>query len=374
MKRIWHLHQDPRELPADFWQSANCEVLIIKRWAQERPQEAAWVGEHLPSIPKHVWIASSGTLAQPGQSKWVALSKSALLASAAAVNQHLSIRSEESWGLTLPLAHVGGLGIVARAHLLGQKISLPMTERWDAERMRHWQGQLLSLVPTQVHDLVQQGIKAPSSLRVVVVGGDRLSRELLEHGRQLGWPLFPSYGLTECCSQVATSLPGDVGEATLLPHITASTDEEGRLSIASPSLFTGIARMVNEQIEFEERTENQWATEDLAVITQDRKLRILGRRDSVVKVRGEKVDIPQLEERLQKISPALVVLPITDARDGYSLWVASEHALELETLNTGLLPHQKIRGVKVVPALPRNPMGKVKRGELINLISARKKT
>lgn len=367
MKRTHLLGLDLTKIPADIWSSSACEILIMERWAQERPREAAFVSAELPDLPRHVWLASSGTLAQIGESKWIAVAKSALLASAEAVNRHLAIQRQESWGLTLPLAHVGGLGIVARAHLLDQKITLPAPTRWDPQLLRHWQGQLLSLVPTQVHDLVTQAIPAPASLRVVVVGGDRLASTLLAQGRALGWPLFPSYGLTECCSQVATALPGDDGVATLLPHIQAHIDPEGRLVLNSEALFTGSALVTHDRVDYQERPAGPWRTDDLAELNGT-KLRILGRSDAVVKIRGEKVDVPQLESQLQLKFGELVLLAIPHPRDGHELWAISEHALELAELNLGLLPHQKVRGVKLLPQLPRNSLGKIKRGELRELL------
>lgn len=363
MNRVHLMHQDPSKLPGDFWTSAAGEVLVIQRWADERPEELKSVASGLPVLRGHVWVASSGTLAAPGTSKWVAVSKEALLASAEAVNKHLSLRPEDEWALTLPLAHVGGLGIIARARLLGQKVVAPLTERWDPHKLVKWNGELLSLVPTQVHDLVRLGLPAPSRLRVVVVGGDRLAPELLQAARALGWPLRPSYGLTECCSQVATALPGDEGVATLLPHIRATTDPDGRLWISSPSLYTGMARVSPEGTSFEERPSDPWGTEDLAEL-EGSKLRILGRRDAVIKVRGEKVELPQLEAQLQLKAPGLVLIPLEDERDGHALWAVSEALVALEDLNQGLLPHQKIRGVSRRSPLPRTNLGKIKRGEL----------
>ena len=366
MKRAHVLANDPSKLPKDFWSSDHCETLIIERWASERNSEAKWISEHLPTIAHHVWIASSGTLAQAGQSKWIAISKNAILASAYAVNAHLSITAKESWGLTLPLAHVGGLGIVARSHLLGQQVSLPLKSKWDARDLISWQGELLSLVPTQVHDLVALKMTPPKSLRVVVVGGDRLAPELLRQARELGWPLYPSYGLTEFSSQVATALPGDEAEATLLPHVQARTDESGRLFISGPSLFTGVAKVENERIQYQERSESFWGTDDTAEISNERKHKTFGRRDSIVKVRGEKVDLPALETQLQQLNANLVVLALPHERDGVQLWVVTDKSLDLAEINRGLLPHHKIHGIKIIDSLPRNHLGKIKRGELLS--------
>jgi len=370
MTRLHVLKSDPRTLPADFWESEQCELLVMARWAQDRQQEVKFLHQQLPSLPGHVWIATSGTLA----SQWIALSKKAILLSAAAVNAHLQATAAESWGLTLPLAHVGGLGIMARAYLLKQTVIALTPEAWNPAALGEnaWHGHLLSLVPTQVHDLVQQNITPPKSLRAVVVGGDRLSSELYQAALKLGWPLLPSYGLTECGSQIATAQPQDSsGKLTPLTHVKLHVDHEDRLWIDSDALFTGKALVEQDKITWSARASGAWPTQDRAEIAADGSLTILGRFDSVVKVRGEKVDLSALEVDLQtKLKASLVIISLTDERDGSSLWVMSEQDLSLDKINQDLLPHQKIRGVHKVTALPRTALGKIKRGELRAMMTA----
>ncbi len=365
MTRLHVLQSDPHSLPKDFWTSATCELMVIARWAKDRSSEVAWLQKNLPDLPKHVWLSTSGTLATPGASQWIALSKEALLINAESVNQHLSAQKNEAWGLTLPLAHVGGLGILARAHLLGQVVVGLTPAGWDPHRIATgaWEGQLLSLVPTQVHDLVKHRLRPPRSLRAVVVGGDRLAPELYEQGRELGWPLLPSYGLTECGSQIATATKND-STLKLLSHVTARTDPEDRLWLESAALFTGKADILFDQLTWHPREAGAWATQDRAEI-QDEQLTLLGRMDHVVKVRGEKVDLSALEAQLQqKCNNTLIIISLTDERDGAALWAVSETLLSLDALNKDLLPHQKIRGVHQVESFPRTALGKIRRGEI----------
>lgn len=370
MTRLHVLQSDPEALPKDFWESEQCELMVIARWTQDRSDEVKRLHQQLPDLSGHVWIATSGTLS----SQWIALSKKALLLSAAAVNKHLNADSTESWGLTLPLAHVGGLGIMARAYLLKQKVITLATDGWKPTALSAsaWSGHLLSLVPTQVHDLVQQKIVPPKTLRAVVVGGDRLSPELYQAALKLGWPLLPSYGLTECGSQIATAQPLEAsGKLTPLSHVKLRVDADERLWIESEVLFTGKAIVEQEEIIWAPRETGAWATQDRAEIARDGSLTILGRFDSVVKVRGEKVDLNALEIELQtKLGTPLIIISLTDVRDGSALYVASEQDLSIDLINQGLLPHQKIRGVQKIATFPRTALGKIKRGEIQAMISS----
>ena len=365
MTRLHVLHSDPQSLPKDFWTSAACELMVIARWAQDRSHEVTWLQKNLPDLPKHAWLSTSGTLATPGASQWIAISKEALLINAESVNQHLAAQKNETWGLALPLAHVGGLGIIARAHLLGQHVLGLTPSGWDPRRLASgaWDGQLLSLVPTQVHDLVENQLKPPAGLRAVVVGGDRLSPELYQQARNLGWPLLPSYGLTECGSQIATATENNT-TLKLLSHVTARTDQDDRLWLESAALFTGKADILFDQVTWQPRSAGAWGTQDRAEIHHGH-LTLLGRMDHVVKVRGEKVDLSALEAQLQqKCNNTLIIISLTDERDGVALWAVSETVLSLEALNEDLLPHQKIRGVHIVESFPRTALGKIRRGEI----------
>ncbi len=372
MNRVHLLSSDPAGLPADFWSSRSGELLVVARWAEGRADEVAWLRSRLPYLPGHVWFATSGTLARAGESKWIALSKPALLASAAAVNHHLEATPADVWGLTLPLAHVGGLGVIARAHLLGQIVKPLSPDRWDPLRLRaeSWSGTFLSLVPTQLHDLVAAGVKPPATLRAVILGGDRLDDGLAQRALAAGWPVRASYGLTECASQVATATASDPLRPRPLAHVQLHTDDEDRLWLDSPALFTGMARSDGRELHYEARPAGPWRTGDRARIG-DSGLEILGRADGVVKVRGEKVDLPMLERQLtHRFGQPVLVLALPDARDGHALWWVSETPLSPELVDQvrqELLAHQRARG-QWVSVFPRTELGKVRRTELLEAL------
>src|SRR5207253_1068669 len=87
---------------------------------------------------------------------------------------------------------------------------------WNPARtVKKWKDRkvtLTSLVPTQVFDLVSANLTAPKNLRAAVIGGGALDPSLYLKARELGWALLPSYGLTECASQVATASLDSLGK------------------------------------------------------------------------------------------------------------------------------------------------------------------
>lgn len=343
--------------------SDETHVLLNPRMPAEERARLERLASAFP-LRGHVWIATSGT---SGAIKLAALSKEALLVSAAAVNRHLDASSAEVWCLVLPTFHVGGLGILARAFLSNARA---VESAWDArgfaqlcerERMT-----LSSLVPAQVSDLVRGRLRAPASLRAIVVGGGSLLPELYDEGRALGWPLLPSYGMTECCSQIATAT-ADSPALQLLSHVEVRTDEDGCLAIRSASLLTGYAS--NEAGFVDPKVDGWLQTEDVGEVV-DGLLRVRGRRGAFIKIGGESVDLNRLDAVLERVARgldvALVAMP--DDRLGHVIHLvcADGDVMSVRAaFDAAVMPFERVRGVHRVARIPRTPLGKLRRAELV---------
>ena len=318
------------------------------------------------TLDAHVWIATSGTT---GSLKLTALSKEALLASAAAVNRHLEARPQDTWCCVLPTFHVGGLGIHARALLAGAAV---VSIEWEARRFADVcaseQIAFSALVPAQVTDLVRERLAAPRSLRAIVVGGGALADSLFEEARALGWPLLRSYGMTECCSQVATaSYASD--ELQVLSHLEVRTTDDGRLAIRGASLLTGYALFVDDVASFVDPKVDGWfVSEDLGTV-EGRVLRVEGRRGEFVKIGGESVDLKRLDrivdEVLRETGGDAAVFAVADARLGSVIHLAATREGIAEAFAARVLPFERPRAVHRVGAIPRSPLGKLLRAKLV---------
>lgn len=386
---------DPASSVVD-WESPETVVALNPEWLRrDRGPIEATLGQ-LPALSSHVWVATSGSSSTlPGHIRWVALSKAAFLASAAAVNRHLEATPADTWAHALPVFHVGGLGILARARLSGAAVIGTVGGRWDARRferrVHETRATLTALVPSQIHDLVAAGLHGPPSLRAVVVGGARLDPELCADARSLGWPCLPSYGLTETCSQVATApldrrLAGSCDPALpILAHAAIRADEDMRLRIRADSLLTCCAEATDEGVRSWDPKEDGWLpTDDLGRVTSDG-VEVLGRSSDSVKVLGEIVWIHRVEAAVRRwaagdpvlggrVEAAVVALP--HARLGHELVVAlaSVDRVRLEPLTEGqvlpslaafcpqaLLPYERPHRIVWVDAMPRTPLGKIRR-------------
>ena len=338
----------------------------------------------VPSIPElagHVLFETSGSTGNP---KWVALSKPALLASAAAVNRHLQVSHESCWGLALPLNHVGGFGVAARAHVAGCAFE-NFSQRWDAHAFCEWLERQeithTSLVPTQVHDLVKARLTAPAALQAVVVGGGHLDPLTGQAARDLSWPVLASYGMTEAGSQIATQgfeallVPYQPAPIPLLPIWEAEISAVGVLAISGPALFAGYLSGGKFT-----RRESTWHITSDRVILDDRWLTPLGRADALVKILGELVDPEAIERELLAISGgALIagtfaVIAIPDERAGHRLIPVFESSVSPALIASVLSGYQaqapgfrRLGTAAVLGKFPRSGLGKLRRSELAAL-------
>ncbi|MCF7674115.1 MAG: AMP-binding protein, partial [Akkermansiaceae bacterium] len=292
-------------------------------------------------------------------------------------------------GLALPWYHVGGFGVLARAFEAGCRYRT-FEPRWQAAGFRDWlvkhEVTHTSLVPAQVHDLTASGVAAPPALRAVVVGGGRLAGEAGRSARALGWPVLASYGMTEAGSQIATQglelLEKSYEPAAfeVLPIWRVRADAVGRLEIAGPALFSGTLVHVGDEWRFEPRRGEWHVTADRGAIA-DGRLTPLGRMDTAVKVLGELVDPERIEEELLDGARGglragqFVVVAVPDARAEHRLVPVFEDAVPPRVIAAVLAEYhlrapgfRRLQNPVRLPALPRSPIGKIRRAELAEWI------
>lgn len=357
------------------WTSSSTEVLLNPRLSTEDKKLFSSSLPRNDEFKSHVWIATSGS---SGLTKFAALSKTAILTSANAVNEHLESGASDCWLHMLPDFHVGGLGIWARAFLSGAKVVdlKSSLSRWDPacfyQTLIESKATLTALVPTQIYDLVSRNLRPPASLRAVIIGGGGLSPALFEEVENLGWNLLPSYGLTECASQVATAKKGGaLGYGSLLSHVKVKIDEEGYIEIKSPSLLSAYCLLDNGKVSLVDPKEDGWfKTEDKGEINEDGLLKVHGRGSDFVKIGGESCSLVDLRMVLDEVISEeslvadVVIAAVPDARLGHVIHLFSDKNNEdlkslVENFNVKVLPFARIREIKYVEKIPRSPLGKV---------------
>ena len=346
-------------------------------------QESEYNFLNKTSLKSHVFITTSGSK----QKKCIALSKKSFLNSAQAVNDHLKAQKKDRWLVCLPLFHVGGLSILARS-FLSQSDYFFIKGSWSVDdflnQIHSQKITLTSLVPTQVYDLVSQNIRSPSMLRAVVVGGGSLTPSLYQEARKLGWPLLPSYGLTEACSQVATASLDSLNHSKIpllkiLEHCQVHIEKK-MIQIKSSSLLTGWYDLSSKEKTFH-KCEESYLTEDRGEVLEDC-LKVEG-RSQVVKIKGHNVSILKLKDILnqvclrKKTKSYYRVVATNHPRDEHQInLITNEVNLkEIEEIihdfNDQSLPFERISSSYVCLKIPYGEL-KEKQEDLKNLIGVSK--
>ena len=343
-----------------------------------------------------VVVLTSGTTGRP---KGVVLSNAALAASADAWMALLPAAT--GWALPLGLAHVAGLGVLWRAIL--QRVPVQILPAADpAVLLAALRGRApgapppshVSLVPTQLVRLLDAAAEAggeagvdappPPTLRALPLGGGAIPPALIVRATAAGWPVVPTYGLSECGSGV-TALP--TAEAAEAPHTAgrplpgfelsiegSDQDGVGEIVVRSPSAFLGYLGEPPHPLGDPVRTG------DLGRLDGSGRLIVVDRRTDRIVRGGENIDPSEVEAALTEhpgvADAAVVGLP--DETLG-QVPVAAV-VLQPGVAHTGdeaLVAHLRTRlaGFKVptaftrLDALPRTPGGKLRREALRALLT-----
>ncbi|MEV0587513.1 AMP-binding protein [Nonomuraea sp. NPDC050310] len=304
-------------------------------------------GEGVPAGVAVV-IATSGSTGRP---KGVQLSATALRASAAASLSRLEAAPGERWLCCLPPSHVSGLQVLVRSLLGGTEPIIH--ERFDPAAVLASGAAHVSLVPTQLHRLVERGADL-SVFRTILLGGAAASPALLERAGELGARVVTTYGMSETSG-------GCVYDGRPLDNVDLKIGPDGRILLAGPVLFAGYRGGP--------AFDGGWfTTSDLGELSGGR-LRVLGRADDVINTGGEKVVAAQvagvLAQHPEVADVAVVGRP--DAEWGEIVVAVvvprtpanAPSLAHLRAFAKDRLPaHAAPRDLRLLPRLPLLPNGK----------------
>ncbi len=341
-----------------------------------------------PDAPA-VAVLTSGTTGQP---KAALLSHAAMAASAGA--WAAALPAATGWLLCLGLAHVAGLGVAWRA--IGAGVPLRVVPAFDAEivldALRAGPASHVSLVPAQLARLLDAddstrrttGNAAGPGLRAVLLGGAPVPPALVTRALAAGWPVVPTYGLSEAGSGVtalatadAAARPGSAGRA--LPGVAlriadAAADGSGEIRVRTPAAFSGyLGQPEATAAAFD--ADGWLRTGDAGRLGADGFLSVLDRRDDLLVSGGENVVPAEVEATLAE-HPAIAEAGVVGRPD--VTWGAVPIAAvvlrpgvpaptddELQAFcRARLAPYKIPAAFVVVVALPRTASGKLRRTEL----------
>ena len=248
------------------------------------------------------------------------------IASANGSKSLIDITAKDSWLLSLPLFHIGGLAIANRCALAGacvvfedKKISLAM--QLGRDKVSH-----LSLVSAQLQQLLTSDNCDLSQVKAMLLGGGVISADLLQQLDTLNIAAFTSYGMTEMSSQITTGKArADGSSGTVLPKRELKI-VDGEIWVKGECLFLGYLK--KDSLKRNSQSHDGYSrplnndgwfyTKDLGHWDENANLCIDGRVDNMFISGGENIQPEEIEAAL-KLHPQIddaIVFAIADDKFG----------------------------------------------------------
>lgn len=328
-------------------------------------------------------LFTSGTTGQP---KGVRLTRGNLLASAVASAFRLGVSPDDRWLCCLPMYHMGGLAPAIRTVLYGTTLVLqPSFDAAETADLIAEEGITgVSLVPTQLERLLDVGLTG-DTLETVLLGGAPARESLLDRARDAGVPVYPTYGLTETASQVATARPseherhpGTVGTPLLGTRVRILRDgrpvdpgESGEIVVDGPTVTPGYLDDQHTESAF-----GEWGlhTGDVGYTDDAGRLWVQGRRDDQIVTGGELVAPAEVVSRLRAVpgvaDAAVVGLEDPEWGERVSALVVPESTVEataelreriVDHCQANLASYKRPKTLRIADAIPRTHSGTVDR-------------
>lgn len=310
-------------------------------------------------------LATSGSSGQP---KGVVLTHDALMASARATTEALGIDpARHAWLACLPLAHIGGLSVIIRAMLTDTPVTvLPGFDAELVEKIgRDGRASHVSLVATALRRL------DPSVFERVLLGGARPPGQLASN-------VVVTYGMTETGSGLVYDGVPLEGVEVAIEHFDGSSrgaePEEGEILLRAPMLLRCYRDGTSGRATGPDGTPTWFRTGDAGFLDAAGRLNVSGRTAEVITTGGEKV-WPDAVERLVAGHQRVAEVAVWRRKDDewgerVVAWVVPNGQPptldELrELVSAALSPWAAPKELVLVSELPRAPLGKVKRSDLV---------
>ncbi|WP_150102045.1 o-succinylbenzoate--CoA ligase [Shewanella halifaxensis] len=292
--------------------------------AQLTSEKAQLTVEPAPVLEPHIAVNAILTSGSSGTPKAAAHSLANHIASAAGSSELIKLAAEDSWLLSLPLFHIGGLAILNRCALAGACVvfedkSLSLAEQLTRDRVTH-----LSLVSAQLQQLLningdsENNAKSDclSQVKAMLLGGGAISADLLTELAKRNIKAYTSYGMTEMGSQITTGIACTDGSSGKLLSGRELKIIESEIWVKGDCLFLGYltAEGFNQPID----KDGWFYTKDLGHFDDNGNLCIDGRADNMFISGGENIQPEEIEAAL-KLHPLIsdaIVFPIIDAKFG----------------------------------------------------------
>ena len=313
------------------------------------------------------WQSDSPTLlvhtsGSTGKPKPMLVEKRRMEASARITCGFLGLRAGDTALLCMPLDFIAGKMVVVRSLVWGLQLVAVEPSGHPLKGLTE-SPTFAAMVPMQVYNSlkVEEERRLLRGITHLIIGGGAVNSDMAEELRGFPNAVWSTYGMTETLSHIALRrLSGAEASEWYEPFdgVGVTTNADGCLVIDAPAVCA-----------------QPLVTNDIAEVAPDgRRFRIRGRRDNVVCSGGLKLQIEEMEARLQphlnvpymiskrpddKFGEAVVLLAVTDDMESVR-----------EVCRKHMPRYEQPRYFLAVGELPMTPTGKPARAEAMKLCAA----
>lgn len=298
-------------------------------------------------------VSTSGSTTE---SKLVAISDAALIASTNASHKYLGAVPGDSWSLLLPTTHIAGLNVLIRATALGSRVidNRNTTNYIDAD--------FISIVPTQLYKALTSDAKLLEHLtaaEAVLVGGGPVSDKLKKEAANQHVKIVTTYGMTEMSG-------GCVYNQKPLDGVEIRLTSDGLIKLTGPMIASGY---LSEKGELTSVGIDGWfESTDMGEISAGF-LKVNGRSDEVIISGGENISLTLVEEKISELFPnqEIIAFALPDEVWGEKLCLGSTSNLSLEEIKKNIGSLLSPKEVFLFEQIPTTSIGKPDRRAAKNL-------
>lgn len=298
----------------------------------------------------YITVHTSGSTGTP---KPLTVRKEQMTQSARLTCEFLNLRPGDKALLCMPLQYIAGKMVVVRA-LVAELQLIPRTPSGHPLADVDTPLRFSAMIPLQVYNTLRipEEKQRLRETEILIIGGGPIDAALEAEIKQLPFPVYSTYGMTETLSHIALRRlngPEASPNYTPLPSVDLSLSPDSTLIIKAPLVC-------DEQLE----------TNDVARIFPDGSFTILGRKDNIINCGGIKIQTECVEKALRPIiSTPFAITTIPHAKYGEAIALLIEKPADVETIKEKipcLLPkYQRPKYIGEVNAIPLTGSGKINR-------------
>jgi O-succinylbenzoic acid--CoA ligase len=316
------------------------------------------------------WLNGKGlfslkTSGSTGAPKVINVSRYQMKLSARQTIRFFNLSTVDTVLVCLNTAYIAGIMMLVRAFESGAKIIAKEPQSNPLENINE-QTDFLAVVPLQLSDILNnpQTKSKLEQCRAAIVGGVSVSVKLEEEIQNSTANIYATFGMTETLTHFALRQLSPINEDsfTALDEVILGQDDRGCLTIASPVTENNVLS-TNDQVELISQISFKW----------------LGRIDYVINSGGLKIQIEDLERKIEhafldlELDYRFLIGSTADEKLGEKIVLIIECETEIEHLsNMNWTPYfdqfQKPKEIIYLKRFIETPTGKINRQEILNNI------